>query len=389
MFFDKSESVTNVTVVMVKQTIYFTSMEHKYSLEKYKGTASRHVCPKCERKGKFALYIDNDTGMPLNDKVGRCERQDNCGYHYTPSEWFKDNPTECVRLTYAPTRPTPPPQPPKEIGRIPREYLINSLGYNSNFVAFLCSLFDRYTLESPSIESMMENYYLGQGKNKEVIYWQIDGNRRIRTGKIMQYDPKTGKRVKDANGAINWVHSTLKRKEVLPSDFNLTQCLFGEHLLNRRTDAPVAIVESEKSALIASVMMPDYIWVATGGKQNFKPSMCQILKGRKVVAYPDLGGYAEWETKAKEMETVVGCKIAVSDLLERVAPDEDRTKGYDIADYMIKQLRDAIPIETITKPFTNEEKALQHFVSINPNVLTLIDKLDLVSAATGEKLRVN
>lgn len=41
----------------------------------------------------------------------------------------------------------------------------------------------------------------------------------------------------------------------------MKQCLFGEHLLLQYPTKPVAIVESEKSALIASHFMPDlYGW---------------------------------------------------------------------------------------------------------------------------------
>lgn len=45
----------------------------------------------------------------------------------------------------------------------------------------------------------------------------------------MRYNPETGKRIKNNAGAIDWVHSKLKRAGALPDDWELTQCLFGEH----------------------------------------------------------------------------------------------------------------------------------------------------------------
>jgi len=57
----------------------------------------------------------------------------------------------------------------------------------------------------------------------------------------MLYSPTTGKRVKEPFNHITWVHKALKQP-----DFNLKQCLFGEHLLQDKTK-PVAIVESEKN----------------------------------------------------------------------------------------------------------------------------------------------
>ena len=49
--------------------------------------------------------------------------------------------------------------------------------------------------------AIASEYYLGCTKSGEVIYWQIDSANRIRTGKIMQYDPTTGGRLKKTSGA--------------------------------------------------------------------------------------------------------------------------------------------------------------------------------------------
>ncbi len=35
----------------------------------------------------------------------------------------------------------------------------------------------------------------------------------------------------------------------------------------------IGVVESEKTALIMSLVCPDKVWLATGGKANFKESM--------------------------------------------------------------------------------------------------------------------
>lgn len=75
------------------------------------------------------------------------------------------------------------------------------------------------------------------------IFWQTDRQGQVRTGKIMLYDPATGHRIKEPRAYVSWVHSELH----LP-DFRLRQCLFGEHLLNRSTSAPVMLVESEKDS---------------------------------------------------------------------------------------------------------------------------------------------
>ena len=80
----------------------------------------------------------------------------------------------------------------------------------------------------------------------------------------MLYDPGTGHRVKNPTSKVMWVHN-LKLFE----DFHLKQCLFGEHLLDGN-NGPVAIVESEKTAIIASMFFQDAVWLATGGLNNLR-----------------------------------------------------------------------------------------------------------------------
>ena len=42
--------------------------------------------------------------------------------------------------------------------------------------------------------------YLLSSKNKATIFWQIDQIERVRSGKVMLYNPKNGRRVKDDEG---------------------------------------------------------------------------------------------------------------------------------------------------------------------------------------------
>ena len=53
---------------------------YRYQLEKYRGRGSRYVCPQCGRKYTFTKYIDTNNNTYVNDKVGKCNRLDKCGY---------------------------------------------------------------------------------------------------------------------------------------------------------------------------------------------------------------------------------------------------------------------------------------------------------------------
>jgi len=69
------------------------SQNHRYILQPYKSLSDRYTCPACNEKKKFSRYIDGTTNEQLADDCRKCERSDSCGYHRTPSEFFKDNPS--------------------------------------------------------------------------------------------------------------------------------------------------------------------------------------------------------------------------------------------------------------------------------------------------------
>lgn len=190
------------------------------------------------------------------------------------------------------------------------------------------------------------------------VYWQIDLANRIRTGKIMSYDSHTGKRVKEPHGYVSWVYSELKLAE-----FNLKQCLFGEHLLSIRPQASIIIVESEKTALIGSHFLPDYVWLATGGKNGcFNNDAMQVLENRNVILLPDLGATDSWKEKAIHLKSI--CKsVSVSNLLEEQATDEQRNSGLDIADFLLIE--------------DTPQAILQKMIAINPYFQKLIDTFNL------------
>ncbi len=64
---------------------------HKHTLQQYSGKKTRHTCPQCSKPHQFTRYININTGEYINNKVGKCNREVKCGYHYSPSEYYKDN----------------------------------------------------------------------------------------------------------------------------------------------------------------------------------------------------------------------------------------------------------------------------------------------------------
>ena len=329
---------------------------HRYILEPYKGMNTRYRCPSCQQRDKtFSRYIDTETGEHIHPSVGRCNRESNCGYHYTPKQYFQDSNISFdspLPKAYKPRTFTPQPKP---VSFIPVEVFKASLkGHEANsFVKFLIDLFG---VEVAS--ELVSRYFIATSKhwNCATVFWQIDIQGKVRTGKIMLYSPTTGKRVKNLELPVYWVHKALKQPE-----FELRQCLFGEHLLIDKTK-PVAIVESEKTAVIASVYLPQFIWLAVGSLTNLNAEKCIILKGRTVTLFPDLNGFEKWSSKAKELSHLAS--FQVSDLLERKATEAERKQGFDLADYLIRHdYRDFAQ----TKPEATEPPpCIQPLVEVKP-----------------------
>ena len=65
--------------------------EYRFHLQKYRPD-SKTVYPECDRKACFTWYIDEEGRISFPDNVGKCDHINSCGYHYTPKEYFYNNP---------------------------------------------------------------------------------------------------------------------------------------------------------------------------------------------------------------------------------------------------------------------------------------------------------
>lgn len=93
------------------------------------------------------------------------------------------------------------------------------------------------------------------------------------------------------------------------------------------------MVESEKTALIMSLVCPDKVWLATGGKANLKDSMFAPLIGMEVALYPD--ALHQWYTRAVEMNRRLGTRLHIPTWYYNLMDhDEARRAGWDLGDVM-------------------------------------------------------
>lgn len=316
-----------------------------YHLEKYKSPRDRYTCPNCGKPRCFTRYVWDD-GTPVGPECGICDHTGSCNYHMPPREYFKIHPEasrteedwrkapdwlkqkqEAQRSVQAPAS-----QPPRPLCVIPPDIVARSVSHRtkSYLVEFLDSILDPIV-----VEGLIDEYRLGVTHSRAAIFFQIDAEGRCRTGKMMMYDPETGHRIKDPDkpGRINWVHAVMKRVGQLPEDWELTQCLFGGHLLPLYPDKPVALVESEKTVVICAGLMPRFLWLATGGKQQINAEKFAVLGKRKVTAFPDVDGFTEW---TERLHAIPGLNVTIADVLQKEATPQDFLDHIDIADWLLR-----------------------------------------------------
>ena len=359
----------------------------QFQLEPYKGNNTRYRCPSCGKVNQFTRYIDVETREYLDPSVGICNRIDHCGYHYSPKQYFTDNPIHKEKTTSNTkghksrylgkgtgvknkvatiSEGLTNTNSPSSFTTIPHSLFAKSLNHydNNNFALGLERL-----LGTKNTIDVLKRYHIGTSKHPQngTIFWQVDKEGTARTGKIMLYDINTLKRyknkglVKRHSGAtgqkqgidrgqhdvfipvVDWVHSRLQKRGGVKA-FSLQQCLFGLYQLNTASkDAVIGIVESEKTAVIASMYMPTMVWMATGGAQHLNFSLLQPLMGRRVVLFPDVNQYELWQRKVENIQQQAQqfyhkrMDITVSDFIERKATFEMKAKGADLADILIKR----------------------------------------------------
>lgn len=159
---------------------------------------------------------------------------------------------------------------------------------------------------------LIDRYRLGCLHKDRIVYPFFDIEGRLRIMRTVRYDNE-GKRTK--NG-ISSAHGFLKEMGVIHAQWKERPCMFGEHLLAEYPDCPVAIVSSEKLAIICALLIPSCIWLATGGDSHIKEVglIKEHLNGRTVYLLPSKGKYRYWCEEAKRYQV----KGLVLDYIERM-----------------------------------------------------------------------
>ena len=269
-----------------------------YKWELRKGS-KKDICPNCGKK-RFVPYVLASDGVTLaGAEFGRCDREQSCGYHRYP---------DGEKTVVAVPQKVQPKEMLRYVGKLDDVPPVNFHLWMSEVLTMTDAL-------------IAINTYHIDGIDDKVIWWQIDRDGVVRTGKLMKY-LANGHRYKSDTFPVTWAHKHRRLKDMFQGE-ELKQCLFGEHLLAKYPNKSVVLVESEKTAVIMSRIYPDHLWLATGGSQGIKSDeRLAPLHGRKVLLVPDNGQYWNWKRVADKYGWMI------TDAMEKDAPFE----GADILD---------------------------------------------------------
>lgn len=320
-----------------------------------------YKCFSCDEKGGVVDFLMKHEHLSYPDAIrwlGKkyCIETDTTDFDYTPPE----------------PKPLPPPLP---MLTLPMSMVISRQQLHDNNLAAWMTTIHWDSIQLKRLPEVLAAYHLGTTRKGWAIFWQIDEQKRVHTGKMMEYQDN-GHRMKGEGYHSDWIHAALFRDTRHPEydedKQEMKQCLYGLHLLNtyKRTniDQTVCIVESEKTALLMATAYGNnakQVWMACGGIESLSAEKLKpiIDQGRKIVLYPDRDGITKWQAKA---EQIGYDRLTVdSQPVTKWWQPEDGAKA-DIADVVVRMIQQSTTCLT-----------LDEVKRIAPQIAPIIEKLNL------------
>lgn len=341
---------------------------YKYTLD----SSEKFDCPSCGHTNRFVRYRNVITGEWVDGSHGKCDRENSCGHWVVPSD---NKPVEDKSLIKIETD---------------RSIWIGSTGddlsnkYYSNFVKgelggvkyennFMVGIRNEFGIKEAA--KAYRKYKLGTFYDGGVIFPYYAGRHmegkevgqsRLVTGKIMWYDDNLHRYKEGKKSYPRWLHNfdyVRDNGEEICSNISPNYMadygFFGYHYdMEAKPTRNIGMVESEKTAIIMSIVYPKITWVATGGlnqiQQRYK---WRDLLDMNIIVLPDYGIIKKtnqttaeyWEEKIIETIEVFAhwYGYTIVDYIPPYISDEDkyklRDKGIDVADLVLANKKEYIP----------------------------------------------
>lgn len=347
--------------------------DFKYQLST---TSKKDLCPSCGKKS-FTPYVYSASKEPVDINLyGICDRSNNCSFHHHPNEDkdFQPDQNEISK-----------PVIKEFIEQIfPSQKQINAITQRTKTaVSPLHTYCKRLTI--PVDHLLKWGVYSDEEKT---LFLYINTDNQVCNIKTFKYlDNGHRDKSKDAYSLKNPPPShTPKKSNSAGGDVKIINkyllCGFGEHLLDPEKERTVCIVESEKSAVMASFFYPQFDWIACGSanglgvangvRGDFK---IKSLYGRKIYWLADADA-AGRENSSLRLLRKYNQNVVVIDLWP------ERNDGYDIGDAIDEGLR-----PEIAEPQETYEDKLDQ--KISESTLKLFDLPDGVELADVQDDLIN
>jgi len=334
-----------------------------------------YYCFSCEAKGDAIKFVMEYHKLSYRDALLYIAAIYNI--YVEEDDHYKDMVAkrENYKKTFVPREPLPP-----------LKWMVWPLGYTEPYMhhaednVLLTWMRGKLPEQFKSkLDDMIEQYRVGtslKGYTAGWVIWpQIDMEMRLRDMKFMKYKAD-GHRDKEWNP--NWMSSMLAKAGQMDADtYEARRCLFGLHLAKKYPKAQIALVESEKTALLCSAFCDPNIkiWMAVGGLKFFNAEMLDplIRDNRDLVAYPDIDGMEKWQRAIDSIGyNLLTMTVNMRPVSEggQYDPIKDGPKA-DIADIMIRLMSDI--------PETEAEKVARMLGAYDKvqDIAYMMDKLNL------------
>lgn len=212
------------------------------------------------------------------------------------------------------------------------------------------------------VDAHLRAWDVGTDTVGNTVYWYRDEDAELQTAKIVPYDSSTGKRRKGSDSPICWTSDDGKTTRVdvmfgiaehqskddgrvrytsFSTERGYRKPLYGSQFLGTTgRDVPVLLVEAEKTAVVASMFLRDFVLVACGGASGLTKDTASALVGRDVFVLLDAddAGRSSVDHVVDVLYSVGArplCSVEGRPLVDYLMPDAP--KGYDLADYYLSQ----------------------------------------------------
>ena len=192
---------------------------------------------------------------------------------------------------------------------------------------FFRPFIDAGRLTAEQMHRAAARYHLGKTRSGKPLFWMINEQQEPLDAHI-------------ASGG--WISTALKARQPLLHAWCPVHCFFGQHLLTSGNSIPVAIVESEASAVVLSELFPDVLWMAYATVEHLDVALFAPLQGRTVTLYPNtdpsFSTYLFFHDLADGIRERYDIHINVASILEDHATEEQKSRCIDLLDFLREAL---------------------------------------------------